>query len=252
MEATTTAAAGAIPEEQQQISDFGRLIGVLTSPSATFADIVRKPKWITPVLLSTVLGIAFAFVMNQRIDWRAFMTQQIEKSPRAADMPADQKARMINMQAGGAKYFAYGIGACAPILVTLILGGIYLLIFNVMGGAGTNFKTSMSIVAHANMTGLVFAPITITVMLLRQYGDVDPNSMIATSLYSFLPEDAPRWLQTVGQSVELFWFWTMTLVAIGFAATNRKKLNTGKAFALVAGVWVVWVFLKGSLAALFS
>ena len=89
-------------------------------------------------------------------------------------------------------------------------------------------------------------------MLLRQYGDVDPNNMVATSLYSFLPEEAPKWLQSVGQSVELFWFWTMILMAIGFAATNRKRLSTGKAFALIAGVWLVWVLVKASGAALFS
>ena len=67
MEATTTA-AGAVPEAQQQISDFGRVIGVLTSPGTTFADIVRKPKWMLPAILFAVCGIAFAFVMNQRMD----------------------------------------------------------------------------------------------------------------------------------------------------------------------------------------
>lgn len=250
MEATATAAAGAEP--QQEISDFGRVVGVLTSPGKTFADIARKPKWVTPILMSTILGLAFAFTMNQRINWRTFIAQEIEKSPRAANMSADQKAQAANMQANGAKYFTYGIGGCGAILGALIMGGIYLLIFNVMAGAGTNFKTAMSIVAHAFMTGLISAPMTMLVMMLRDYGDVDPNNMVATSLNTFLPDDAPRWLQSVGNSVELFWMWTMVLLAIGFSATNKKRISTAKALTFIGGVWLLWVFVKASLAALFS
>lgn len=246
----TTMAAADVP--QQEISDIGRVIGVLTSPGKTFADIVKKPKWVTPILISSVLGLIFGFVMNQRVDWKAFIRQQIEQSPRGQNIPPERLGPIVETQAKFSKIITYCIGGIGPILGAALLGAIYLFAFNVMGGAGTNFKTAMSIVAHANMTGLVFAPLTIIVMLLRQYGDVDPQNMIATSLYSFLPEGAPRWLQSVGNSVELFWFWTMILLAIGFAATNRKRISTGKAFAFICGIWVVWVFVKASAAALFS
>jgi len=77
-----------VAEPQAAISPFGRIIGVLFSPKATFEDIARKPSWLLPVLISTVLGIASTVVLNQRMDWRDYITQQIEKSPRAANMPA--------------------------------------------------------------------------------------------------------------------------------------------------------------------
>ena len=66
METGTPAAAA--PQPEARISAFGRITGVLFSPGETFADIVRKPSWLLPVALSTVLGLTFAFVMNQRID----------------------------------------------------------------------------------------------------------------------------------------------------------------------------------------
>ncbi len=250
METSVTTPAADAP--QQEISDFGRVIGVLTSPGRTFADIVRKPKWITPILISSVLGLVFGYVMNQRVDWQAFMRRQIEQSPRGQNIPPERLGPIIETQAKWSSRITYGIGLVGPILGAAILGGIYLFVFNVMGGAGTNFKTAMSIVAHAGMTGLIFVPMTVVTMLLRQYGDVDPQNMIATSLYSFLPNDAPRWLQSVGNSVELFWLWNMVLMAIGFAATNKKRLSAGKSFALICGVWLVWVFVKASAAALFS
>jgi len=67
----------------------------------TFEDIVRKPSWMLPIVLTTILSIAVSFSIDQRINWREFMSQQIEKSPRAAQMSAEQKQQQIE---GGAKF----------------------------------------------------------------------------------------------------------------------------------------------------
>ena len=110
------------PEAQATISPFGRITGVFFSPKTTFEDIVRKPSWLLPIVLLTVLSLAVSFSINQRINWREFMNQQIEKSPRAAQMSAEQKQQRIE---GGAKFspvFTYGIGLLGPILGTLVVG----------------------------------------------------------------------------------------------------------------------------------
>ena len=110
------------PEAQASISPFARVIGVFFSPGKTFEDIVRKPSWVLPLALITILSIAVSFSINQRINWREFMSQQIEKSPRAAQMSAEQKQQQIE---GGAKFspvFTYGIGLLGPILGVLVVG----------------------------------------------------------------------------------------------------------------------------------
>ena len=78
-------------EAPAPINHFGRLVGVFFSPKETFADIARRPSWIAPVLLMTVLGLVTAFVMNQKVDWRDVASKRIEASPRAANMTAEQK-----------------------------------------------------------------------------------------------------------------------------------------------------------------
>lgn len=50
-----------------------RVIGVFFSPKATFEDIVRKPSWLLPVLLTTILSVGVTVSINQRINWREFM-----------------------------------------------------------------------------------------------------------------------------------------------------------------------------------
>jgi hypothetical protein len=71
-----------VAEPQASVSPFGRIIGVFFSPKATFEDIARKPSWLLPVLISTILGIVSTVVLNQRVNWRDYIAQQIDKSPR--------------------------------------------------------------------------------------------------------------------------------------------------------------------------
>jgi hypothetical protein len=73
----TIPAPAPVPEPQASISPFGRIVGVLFSPKKTFEDIARKPSWLLPVVLSTLLGILSTVVLNQRMDWREYISQQI-------------------------------------------------------------------------------------------------------------------------------------------------------------------------------
>jgi hypothetical protein len=86
--------------------------------------------------------------------------------------------------------------------------------------------------------------LAIIILVIKPRGDVDPEHFLASSLGAFLPDDAPKWLEALGQSLELFWIWTMTLVAIGFSAANRKKIKPAGAFLTVFGLWGVWVLGK--------
>lgn len=252
METTVPPSAPERPASQAQMTGFARVIGVLTSPGETFADIVRKPTWFLPVLLLSVLGLGVAHMMNQRIDWKDYVRQQLDKSPRAADLPAEQKDRIATQQSQWSPPFAYALGGCGAIFSTLILGLVYWGAFNLLAGAQMRFGQSLGIVAHAELTGLISAPMLILILYLKEYGHVDPESMVASSLAAFLPGDAPRWLVSIGNSVELFWLWTMFLLALGFTAVNPRKIGMGKALGIIGGIWMLWVFIKVSLAAVFS
>jgi hypothetical protein len=143
------------PEAQAPISPFGRITGMFFSPKATFEDIVRKPSWVLPIVLLTILSIAVCVAINQRINWREFMSQQIEKSPQAAQLSAEQKEQRIE---GGAKFspiFTYAIGVLGPILSALVVALVMWGAYNLLGGASTDFGTSFAITSHAFLTGLV-------------------------------------------------------------------------------------------------
>jgi Yip1 domain len=240
------------PEAQATISPFGRIIGVFFSPGKTFEDIVRKPSWVLPLLLTTLLSIGVSFAINQRINWREFMSQQIEKSPRAAQLSAEQKQQQIE---GGAKFtppFTYAVGVLGPFLGVLIIGLVMWGAYSLLGGASTTFSTALSITAHAFLTGLVSSPLLILTLYLKPYGTADLDNPLAANIAAFLPEDSAKWLVALCKSFDLFTFWTLILLAIGFAAVNPKKLKGAKSFTIGFSVWAAFVVLRIGWAFIFS
>jgi hypothetical protein len=233
-----------VAESQAAISPFGRIIGVLFSPKATFGDIARKPSWLLPVLISTVLGIASTVVLNQRMDWRDYITQQIEKSPRAANMPAEQKEKQVEISAKVTVYIVYLAGAIGSVCFAVIVGAVMMLAYNLLAGAGAGFSQSLGIAAHSLVVGVVSTPIFLLVLLLRPKGTIDPENPVATNLAAFLPEESAKWLLTLCKSIDVFTIWILVLIAIGFAAVNPKKLKGGKAYVVAFSVWGVVVVVK--------
>jgi len=251
--ATTPAVASGAPEPPAPgpINHLGRLIGVFFSPKPTFQDIAARPTWILPVVLMAILGAGVAFVMNQKVDWRDVASKRIEESPRAANLTPEQKEQQIAISAKISPGFAWGIGICWPILQALIVGAVLLLAYNVIGGAGARFSTAMGIVSHAYFPWILYSLLFILILFLKTPGTVDLENPIATNVAAFLPDSAPKALLSVGKSIDIFSFWTMFLISIGFAAVNPKKLK-GKALGIVISVWAVFVVIKAAFAWIFS
>jgi hypothetical protein len=116
--------------------------------------------------------------------------------------------------------------------------------YNLLGGANTNFGTSFAITTHTFLTGLVSSVLVLLVLLLKPPGTVDLQNPVATNLAAFLPADSAKWLVALCKSLDIFSFWTLLLLAIGFAATNPRKLKGSKSLSLAITVWAAFVVLK--------
>ena len=246
---TTPALAPEAP--QAPINHLGRIIGVFFSPNATFEDIAKRPSWVIPIVLMTVLGLGVAFVLNQKIDWRDVASKRIEESPRAANLSADQKQQQIEMSAKISPGAAYGFGLLGPILGVLVVAAVMLLAYNVIGGADAKFGAAMGVVSHAYVVTILSTLLFILILYLKAPGTIDLDNPVATNVGAFLPESAPKALMALGRSIDIFSIWTLLLISIGFAAVNPKKLK-GKSLSIAIAVWAVWVAIKMGGAWIFS
>ncbi len=178
--------------------------------------------------------------------------QQIDKSPRAAQLSTEQKEQQAEVGAKFTKYAVYGGGVVGSVLLALIVGGIMMLAYNLFVGAGATFSQSFSIVAHALLLGIVSTPIFLLVLFLRPPGTLDPDNPVATNLAAFLPEESAKWLLVLCKSIDIFSIWMLVLLAIGFAAVNPRKLKGSKSYVIAFSVWGVFVLVKVLWAFIFS
>jgi hypothetical protein len=229
---------------QPRTGALGRMTGVIVNPKRTFVEIARRPTWALPFVALCVLSIIVSGLLAQKTDWRSFFERQMSKNSRLDQMPQEQKDRMIENQVKYAPKFAFALGVTFTAVFVLVMTLVYWGAFNLLYGADLTFKTAVGIVAHAFVPLIISSLLAIIILVIKPRGDVDPEHFLASSLAAFLPDDAPKWLEALGQSLELFWIWTMALVATGFSAANQKKIKPSGAFLTVFGVWAVWVLGK--------
>jgi hypothetical protein len=124
--------------------------------------------------------------------------------------------------------------------------------YSLLAGVGARFSQVFSILAHAGLVGIVSTPLFLLVLFLKPPGTMDPENPLATNLAAVLPEDSAKWLFTLCKSIDVFTFWTLILIAIGFAAVNPKKLKGAKPFTIAFSVWAVFVLIRVGWAFIFS
>lgn len=248
----TPACQGMPPLEGPHFGATGRILGVLTRPADTFADIVCFPSWLAPLVLLSILSLGFSWVMNQRVDWPGYLRMRAERRANFAQLPEDEKQQTLQTQVKFMPLLVYAASVPGPPAAALILGVVYMVAFNTLAGIGVTFKQAFGIAAHTLCIGVVSYPLAMLSLWFREPGRVTPENLLPLKLGVLLASDAPAWLRTLGGSLDIGMFWLLALVAIGFSAVNKKKAPTGKAVTIVFGLWAVWVLIKMGGATLFG
>ena len=240
------------PEAQAPVNHFGRMLGALFSPKQTFEDIARRPSWLAPVILLTIINVALIAVFTQRVGWERFMQQQFEQSPRAAQMTPQQRAQAVERAASFAKVGGY-IGAVVGFsILTLVIAAVLMGAFKLIAGAKIGYSNSAGVVSHALMPLGLASLLGMVILYLKDPDTVNLENLVGSNVGAVLASDSPRWLTKLGTSLDLFSFWTMVLLAVGFSAADPKRVTLGKALGVVIALWAIYVLAKVGWAAAFS
>ncbi|MGA9571863.1 MAG: YIP1 family protein [Candidatus Acidiferrales bacterium] len=237
-------------------SSFGRIFGVLFSPKPTFEAIVRRPTWILPLILIVVVAVGVIFTFSQRVGWRNFMIRQDQQNSRTQkqmeSMTEEQRENLINTQTKVAPIFAYAAVIVGTFIAAVVVAAVLMLAFNLIHGTKIGFAPSLGIVSYSWVPGIIGGLLGILVLFLKDPSTVDLEHLVASNGGAFLADDSPKWMVTLFTAFDLFAFWNMILMAIGFSAADPKKISFGKALGTVVGVWLIYIIVKVGLVAAFS
>ncbi len=234
------------------MSELARLTGVVWSPESAFSDIAARPRWWPPLVILVLASLVFTYTFTQRVGWERFFRQQAETNSKIRDLPADQKEQTIATQIRVGPGIAYGGVVVGFPFMAAVTAGVFLALFRTVFGAQVSFRQAFAIVCYSWIPLLFGSIMALAVMLLKNPEEFDLNYPTLTNIGAFLePASTPKWLLSLGTSIDIFTIWTLVLLATGFAAAGRK-ISWGSSFAGVMGTWAVYVLVKMGWAAAFG
>jgi hypothetical protein len=240
----------------QSLGALARVTGVFFDPQNTFADIVRKPTWLAPLLVLMVCWLALNVVLVRRVDWTEFSKDQIAKSKFAASrfdqLNEAEKERAYAQAAERSKIIRYTRGIIGWPLLVVITAGIYLGAYKLFAGARLNFATAFAISAFGHLPDGLRELLGIPVTLLKDSRAIDPENFLASNPGAFLSSDAPTWQLGLLAPLDLFNIWSLVLMAIGFSMADPKKLPLGKSLTIAGGLYALLILILTTTAWIFS
>jgi hypothetical protein len=244
------------PEASESVSSIGRVVGALFSPKATFESIARRPTWVVPLLLLTLLSIGVTALFSQRVGWRTFMEHEIAQNAsaqrRMEQVPADQREQVLDQQAKFAAGIGYFVAVTVAFIGAAVVAGVLLVTFNLVSGTKIGFSTALGIVSYSWVPLLIHGLLGIVILFVKDPSTIDIKNLVASNPGALLSDDSAKWLVTLLTSLDIFAFWAILLQAFGFSATNPKKISFGKAFGTIFTVWLLYVLVRVGATAIFS
>jgi hypothetical protein len=234
------------------LSQVERVVDTFVAPSKTFTDILRNQSWWLPFLLGVIVGYGYLFAIQKQVGWDTVVENTLKQDPKATERMASQtpaqQAQTRQITQAFMKYTFYASPVLALVLaaiVALILWGTINFVF---GGTAT-FKTVFAVWQYGMLPVLITSILTIITLLAGMDKEsFNLSNPVGTNIGFFLPADSPKWLMTLGTSIDLFWLWGLVLVGIGLAVVAKVKRSSG--LAAVFGWWILLLILRVGYAAI--
>jgi hypothetical protein len=164
-------------------------------------------------------------------------------------LPADQKAKAMQLGANITRYFGYG----SPILTVVFVGiiaGVLMATFNFGFGAEVSFMQAMAISMYAFLPTIIRALIAMTLVGVGAAGGFTFQNQVASNLGGLVDPTSSHFLYSVLSAIDIFNIWVLILTGIGYSCVTRVKRGT--CMAVVFGWWVVVTLVGAGIGALFA
>lgn len=238
-------------QEATEDSAFNRLLGALIHPRVTFESVVNRPTWVLPLLLLIVVSVCVVFSYGHRVGWRGFFEQQMARNTRLQQLSPQQQQQALERQVKYAPVGGYAGATIGAAFIMLVVAGVLMGAFNVVFGATVRFKQALGITTHSFLPAVIRAVIGLIVIWVRPPEGVDLQNLVTSSAAAFLPANASIWARTLAGSFDLFTFWIIALLAIGFTAAGAsRKVKIGSSLAVIGSLWLFWVLIIVGVTAL--
>ncbi|HEV8335209.1 MAG TPA: Yip1 family protein [Candidatus Polarisedimenticolia bacterium] len=221
--------AAAETEPRQAMSFPARAVGIFTAPSRVFEEMKRRPAWLAPLLVVTLLLAGLYGVLFVTPEGATALRQQMQEANEKAGRQIPPET--VDKQVAVTRYFwPASIVVFTPV-ATLLLAGLVYLIFSIgLGGEGT-FKQTFAAYCHVGLIGLIGGLVTVAVIYLKQ------SVRASTTLTAFLPFlDEASFAYKFFRCIDVFVLWQLGVLSIGMGILNN--LSTKKSATVLFSLYL--------------
>ena len=197
----------------------GRVIGVLTSPRATYADVAARPLWlgVLIVVLAATIGSS-TWLLSTEVGQRAVIDQQLQTAEAFGRPITDAQYEQLERFAPYSVYVAAVSQLVFLPLIALVIAGLAFAIFTGGLGANATFRQVFAVVAFSCvLTGLrsVFS----TPLNYARESLSSPTTLMA--VLPFFADNT--FVARLLGSIDLFYIWWLTNLAIGLGVLFKHR-----------------------------
>jgi hypothetical protein len=232
-----------------------RLVGAYVSPQETYEDINRKGSWLGVFLIIAVLAAALGYLPQRMMDRETYMRKALAMNPMTKNMSEEQIKQILDQPQDAFQKYSSIVFAPIGVLVAYIISAAALLLVFVLMGGGLTFKKSLTFTIWGMAPpGLVGSLLAILFLFIKDPDslEIDPSANVVSNLGVLVSAKDHGTLHSLLASIDLFSFWTIFLLAIGFSVASNGKLTKGKAATGVIIAWGIYVLGKVGFSAIFS
>ena len=196
-----------------------RIIGVLTAPRATYADVAAHPRWLGALLFVILVGGAATFAfLSTDVGKQALLEQQVRFMEGFGVKLNDVAYQRMEAGLARAPYTGALGQAISLTLIALVIAGIALGVFNAILGGDARFKQVYAVVAHSGVV------ITLATLFGLPLAYARETMSSTTNLGVFVPFlDENSFPARLLGSIDLFQIWWIVSLSIGLGVLYRKR-----------------------------
>ena len=230
-----------VPAEATSKGLASRIIGVLFSPRATYADVAARPRWFGVLAFTCIiLAVGYFWLLSTEVGKKAALDQQTQIIESFGVKLNDQALDRMEAGIERARFTTPISQLIAIPLVTAIMAGILLGVFNALLGGDARYKQVYAIVAHGTVITALQTIFAIPLDYVRETLS-SPTSL--SVLTPFIDESS--FLGRLFGMIDLFQVWGMLSLAIGLGVLYKRR--TGP---IATSFFVIYFMIVAAIAAI--
>jgi hypothetical protein len=219
---------------------LSRIVGVFFSPRATYAEVAARPRWFGALAVSTiVIAAGFYVLLSTEVGQRAILDQQTQVIESFGVKLNDAAYDRMEQGVQRAKYTTPIAQLVFIPIVSLIIAGILLGIFNAVLGGDATFKQVLAIVAHSSMIGALQNTFSRPLDYIRETVS-SPTSL--SVLLPFIEEKS--FLGRLTGMLDLFQVWSILSLAIGLGVLYKRRTSP-----IATTMFIIYFVIVAAIAA---